>query len=126
MDRAVRILLVIVLALMVISTLMCGFDCIVAHTDDAPVFLFSFLLPMLQEEFVQGGRFVSLAASVMLPVLAVGTPVVTALFGVLVRRRASAGSRWERVARVGVVAAGICFLLSLCAVCSIYCKLVSI
>lgn len=120
MGKLLRVLLVILFGLMVLATLMCAFDCIIAHRDEAPTFLFSFLLPLVQEEFVGGGRVLSLGASVMLPGLAVFLPAWSILLAAVVRWRSEADSRWRRFSRIAIIVSSVLYPANLYSVYTIY------
>ncbi|HIE51261.1 MAG TPA: hypothetical protein EYP85_05845 [Armatimonadetes bacterium] len=106
--------LVLAFGLTVVTTFCCAYDGVIAHREEAPDFLFSLLLPYLQAEYLGGGRFVSLAASLALPGLSLLLPAVTIGLGLKLRRRwTEEGSAWGKVAAWLVAFSFLCFLLSL-------------
>jgi hypothetical protein len=74
----------------------------------------------LQEEFMDGGRFVSLGASVALPGVAVLLPVVTVALGIAVRRRCEIPSRWAIAARLLIIVSSALFCINLYSAYAIY------
>lgn len=113
LGRAARALFVIIFALSVVATVLCGWDGVKAHTDQAPEFLFCLVLPYLQTQYIGGGRFISLAASLALPALSLALPLVSIVWGLVIRQRSPAErGTWQRAASIIVVVAVGCLCAS--------------
>lgn len=109
LGKATKTLFVVIFALSVVATVLCASDGVKAHTDQAPEFLFCLVLPY----YVGGGRFLSLAAALALPALSLALPLLSIVWGLVIRKRSPADKgTWERAVGVTVIVAMVCLCAS--------------
>jgi len=113
LGTAAKTLFVIIFALSVVVTVLCGCDAVKTRTDQAPEFLFCLVPPYLQAQYLGGGRFLSLAASLALPALSVALPLLSVAWGLVIRKRSPAEKgTWERAVAVMIIVAIVCLCAS--------------
>lgn len=113
LAKAGKAVFLAIFALSVIATVLCGWDGVKAHTDQAPEFLFCLVLPYLQAQYIGGGRLISLAASLALPALSLALPLLSVVWGLVMRKRSRAeAGTWERAVAVMIIVAIVCLCAS--------------
>ena len=109
LGKATKTLFVVIFALSVVATALCASDGVKAHIDQVPAFLFCLVLPY----HVGGGRFFSLAAALALPALSLALPLLSVVWGLVIRKRSPADKgTWERAAGVMLIVAIVCLCAS--------------